>query len=159
MSEQKPISTSRLWFGAFILIVGFCAPLFIPLVTSSGLSTGLIATISGLLAFGVPEIFMLIAISILGKPGYEFLKSKFVGVLAKLAPDVISQTRHRFGVVLFVTPLIVGFIQPYLGHYFSFFMDIPLWFYITGDLIFVSSIFILGGRFWDKLQRLFLHSS
>lgn len=158
MTERPAISQSRLILGAAVLIVGFCGPLFIPLVTNSGLSIGFKTTLSGLLAFGIPEIFMLIAISILGKPGYEYVKSKLVGVLRKLAPDEISQTRHRIGVVLFVLPLVFGFLQPYLGHYFEFFKNIPLWFYIIGDLVFFTSIIILGGRFWDKLQRLFLYN-
>lgn len=157
MTEQIKISNSRLYFGAAVLIIGFCSPLFIPLVTKSSLSVGLKTTISGLLAFGIPEIFMLIAVSIMGKAGYEFLKSKLVGVLRILAPDQISLTRHRIGVVLFLLPVLIGFLQPYLGHYINFFKNIPLWYYITGDIIFITSIFILGGKFWDKLQSLFLY--
>jgi hypothetical protein len=32
---------------------------------------------------------------------------------------------------------------------------VPLWAYIVSDLVFVSSFFILGGDFWDKLRGLF----
>ena len=157
MTDQPAISKTRLFIGAAVLIVGFCGPLFIPIVTSSGLSIGLKTTLSGLLAFGIPEVFMLIAIGILGKDGYAFLKAKLGRFITIISPDEVSLTRHRVGVILFVTPLLVGFVQPYLGHYFAFFREVPLWFYISGDLIFVVSIFILGGSFWDKLQALFQH--
>ena len=158
MNNQPAISKTRLFIGGAVLVIGFCGPLFIPLVTNSGLSVGLKTTLSGLLAFGIPEVFMLIAIGILGKDGYSFLKVKFGRFITQIAPDEISNTRHKIGVVLFVTPLLIGFVQPYLGYYFTFFKDVPLWFYISGDLAFVISIFILGGKFWDKLHSLFLYN-
>ena len=147
-----------MYFGGAILIIGFAAPVFIPLVTNSNLSIGLKSTFSGLLAFGIPEVFMLMAIGILGKDGYAFLKTKLGGFISRIAPDEISITRHRIGVLLFCLPLILGFLQPYIGHYIDFFNSIPLWYYILSDVIFVTSIFILGGSFWDKLSRLFKYS-
>lgn len=158
MTDEKTISKSRIIFGGAILIIGFCGPLFIPIVTGSALSVGLKATLSGLLAFGIPEVFMLIAIGILGKDGYAFLKTKLGGFISRIAPDEISNTRHRIGVLLFCLPLILGFLQPYIGHYIDFFNNIPLWYYIMSDGIFVMSIFILGGSFWDKLRGLFKYS-
>ena len=158
MTDEKTISKSRIIFGGAILIIGFCGPLFIPIVTGSGLSVGLKATLSGLLAFGIPEVFMLIAIGILGKDGYAFLKTKLGGFISRIAPDEISNSRHRIGVLLFCLPLILGFLQPYIGHYIDFFNNIPLWYYIMSDWIFVMSIFILGGSFWDKLRGLFKYS-
>ncbi len=158
MTDEKTISKSRIIFGGAILIIGFCGPLFIPIVTGSALSVGLKATLSGLLAFGIPEVFMLIAIGILGKDGYAFLKTKLGGFISRIAPDEISNTRHRIGVLLFCLPLILGFLQPYIGHYIDFFNSIPLWYYILSDGIFVMSIFILGGSFWDKLRGLFKYS-
>ena len=158
MTDEKTISKSRIIFGGAILIIGFCGPLFIPIVTGSALSVGLKATLSGLLAFGIPEVFMLIAIGILGKDGYAFLKTKLGGFISRIAPDEISNSRHRIGVLLFCLPLILGFLQPYIGHYIDFFNNIPLWYYIMSDWIFVMSIFILGGSFWDKLRGLFKYS-
>lgn len=158
MDNSSNLSRPRLVLGAAILIIGFAAPVFIPLVTASDWSLGLKTTISGLLAFGIPEVFMLIAIGILGKDGYVFLKTKLGGIISRIAPDEISITRHRIGVLLFCLPLVLGFLQPYIGHYIDFFNRIPLWYYIMSDVIFVMSIFILGGSFWDKLSRLFKYS-
>lgn len=159
MDNGTSISKGKLYGGATILIIGFMSPLLIPLVTLSNLSTGVKATLSGLLAFGIPELFMLIAIGVMGKEGYEFLKSKLFKYLSKFAPpDTVSLTRYRVGLVLFSLPLLMGWIQPYLGNYFTFLNELPLWVYIIGDTLFFTSFFVLGGDFWDKLSSLFKHN-
>ena len=154
------ISKGRLYGGSAILIIGFLSPLLIPLVTSSNLSIGSKATISGLLAFGIPEIFMLLAIGVMGKQGYEFLKSKLFKYLSRFAPpDSVSLIRYRIGLVLFCFPLIVGWVNPYLSNYFNVFKNFPVGAYIIGDALFFSSFFILGGNFWDKFSGLFNHKA
>ncbi len=159
MTNQAEISKSRLILGGVILVVGFMSPLLIPLVTRTNWSVGVKTTISGLLAFGIPEVFMLIAVAVLGKQGYEFLKGKALRYLKRFAPsDSVSLVRYRIGLIMFSFSLLVGWAQPYLGHYLSFFTEIPLWSYIMGDFIFISSFFVLGGDFWDKFSGLFNHS-
>jgi hypothetical protein len=71
---QKP--KTKLIIGTVILVVGFLSPLLIPLVVASDLSATNKTVISGLLAFGIPELFMLLAIILMGKPGYVFIKCK-----------------------------------------------------------------------------------
>ena len=159
MRTQAEISKPRLILGGVILVVGFMSPLLMPLVTATDWSVGIKTTLSGLLALGIPEVFMLIAVAVLGKQGYEFLKAKAFRYLKRFAPsDSVSLTRYRIGLVLFSFPLLVAWVQPYLGHYFSFLQEGHLWYYILGDIIFISSFFILGGDFWDKFSGLFNHS-
>ena len=159
MTNQPEFSKTRLILGGVILVVGFMSPLLIPLVTGTDWSIGIKTTLSGLLAFGIPEVFMLIAIAVLGKQGYEFLKAKALRYLKQFAPsDSVSLVRYRIGLVMFSFPLLAAWVQPYLGHYFSFFTELPLWSYMLGDIIFLTSFFVLGGDFWDKLSGLFNHS-
>lgn len=156
MEARPEISKVRLWAGSLVLVIGFLSPLTIPLVTSSGLSLGLKSTLAGLLAFGIPEVFMLIAVSIMGKAGFEFIKSKLAKWLKPLAPpDRVSHKRYRFGLIFFILPLLFGFLQPYIGHYITVFETPPVFYYIISDVMFLSSFFILGGEFWDKLRGLF----
>lgn len=160
MTDNQQISNGRLRLGVIILVVGFLSPLLIPLVTKTGWSVGLKATVSGLLAFGIPEIFMLIAVAVMGKAGYEYIKEKSLKYLKHFAPpDEVSLTRYRIGIVLFTTPLLIGWLQPYLGHFLTVLNEVPLWLDIVGDSIFISSFFILGGNFWDKLSGLFKYSN
>jgi hypothetical protein len=134
------------------------SPLLIPLVTRTSWSVGFKTTVSGLLAFGIPEVFMLIAIAVMGKQGYEFIKGKAFKYLKRFAPaDTVSQTRYRIGLIMFSLPLLMGWLQPYLGHYFTFLNQLPVWQYVIGDIIFFASFFVLGGDFWDKFSGLFKH--
>ena len=142
--------------GAIIFISGFASPLLIPLVTKTSWSIAVKTSVSGLLAFGIPELFMIVAVAVMGKPGYEFLKEKLFGFLKQIAPpDSVNITRYRVGLALFILPLLAGWFLPYLGHFFSSLKQIPIWFFIIGDTVFVSSFFVLGGDFWDKFSGLF----
>ena len=157
--QDKP-PTDRLIAGSIILITGFLSPLLIPLIVSSGLSAGNITVISGLLAFGIPELFMLLAVAVLGKSGYSYLKERFFNFLKRYAPpDEVSQFRHRAGVILFLLPITVGVILPYLEVIFPVLKSIQLWFIIPGDIMLLTSLFILGGNFWDKLRALFIRKT
>jgi hypothetical protein len=158
MTNTSQISNGRLILGGSILVIGFMSPLLIPLITSTNWSVGLKTTVSGLLAFGIPEVFMLIAVAVMGKQGYEFIKSKVVRYLKRFAPaDKVSLLRYRIGLIMFSLPLLIGWIQPYLGHYFTSLQEISVTYYIVGDLVFLTSFFVLGGDFWDKFSGLFNH--
>lgn len=160
MNNSKNISNGRLFLGGAIFIIGFMSPLFIPLVTNSELSIEWKTGISGFLAFGIPEIFMVIAISIMGKPGYEFIKSKLVRFIKPLAPkDRVSLTRYRIGLIMFSLPILFGWIAPYLSSFYPYLKNIDYSYYIIGDIIFIASFFVLGGEFWDRLSGLFKYNS
>lgn len=150
----------RLIVGTIILVVGFLSPLLIPWVASSDWSVGLKSLLSGLLAFGIPEIFMLIAIGVMGKPGYELIKEKAAKFIKPLLPpDTVSRTRYRFGLVLFSIPILFGFLEPYLSLFFEGLQDLPVGWHLVLDGLFVASLFVLGGDFWDKLRGLFDHEA
>ena len=164
MSKAEPENTQnsqiRLIVGTIILVVGFLSPLLIPWVTSTNWSVGLKSFLSGFLAFGIPEIFMLVAIGVMGKSGYEFIKQKAAKFIKPLLPpDTVSRSRYRFGLVLFSIPILFGFLEPYLGHFFKDLQDVPISFYLALDGLFVVSLFVLGGDFWDKLRGLFDHEA
>ena len=159
MNNTPQVSKARLILGISILAIGFLSPLLIPLVTSTSWSVGVKTTVSGLLAFGIPEVFMLIAVAVMGKRGYEFIKGKAFKYLKRFAPaDTVTLTRYRIGLIMFSLPLLIGWLQPYLGHYITFLNQLPVWQYVFGDFIFFASFFVLGGDFWDKFSGLFKHS-
>lgn len=154
INTQK--SRGKLRLGAVILVVGFLSPLLIPLVVASNWSAPTKSLISGLLAFGIPEVFMIVAIAVMGKKGYELIKGKTIKYLKSFAPpDTVSPLRYRLGLVLFSIPVLIGILQPYLEHFSTVFQNLPLWVTIALDAVFISSLFVLGGDFWDKLSGLF----
>ncbi len=151
---------NRIIIGAVILIVGFLSPLLIPMVLSSGLSDGLKTVISGGLAFGIPELFMLVAIGIMGKEGFDYLK-RYLRLVLKVygPPERVSKLRYSFGLVLFVLPLLVGFFAPYLLSKREFYIDNLGSITILTDIVLFISLIILGGEFWDKLRSLFVYGA
>jgi hypothetical protein len=161
-AESKPqsVSKARLIFGGVIFVGGFLSPLLVPLVSQSNLpgnwkiflSTGLIA--------GLPEIGMLLAVAILGKQGFALLKGKLFAILRRhTEPSAVSARRYRIGLVMFCIPLIVGWLGPYAAHFFPALGSESLVPVIALDLVFASSFLVLGAEFWEKLRRLFVHSS
>jgi hypothetical protein len=138
--------------------LGFAAPLAIPLVTSSDLSTAWKTAIAGVLALGVPEVMMVVAAAVMGKEGFAELKRRFGRFFARYGPpERVGRTRYRVGLAMFTLPLLLGWLAPYLGRHLPGFDSYRLIWAVTGDVIFVASLFVLGGEFWDKLRALFVH--
>ena len=70
VTETKhPRPKWRLRLGLTILVIGWLSPLLIPLVTRTSLATEWKTIISGLLAVGIPEVFTVAALAIMGKSG------------------------------------------------------------------------------------------
>jgi hypothetical protein len=146
--------------GVAIFALGFCAPLAIPLVTASGLPPGWKTAISGALAVGVPEVMMVIATAVMGKDGFAELKRRFGRWMRTYGPpQTVSRSRYRVGLVMFAAPLLLGWSGPYVHHHLPGFDSHPLLWHLGGDVVFLSSLFVLGGDFWDKLQSLFVHGA
>ena len=153
----KKSPTGKLWIGIIILAVGFLSPLLIPLVLATHWSTGVKSVISGLLAFGIPELFMIIAVGIMGKEGFNYLKRYLSLVLRRYGPpDEVSLLRYRIGLFMFLLPLFVSIIMPYLSHKVAFFNDREVTIMLILHGMLFLSLFMLGGDFWDKLRGLFL---
>ena len=150
----------KLFTAGIIFIVGFLAPLLIPVVTSSSLSTGWKATLSGLLALGIPELFMVIAAAVAGKEGFSYIKNKIFGLFKKYGPpDTVSKTRYKIGLVLFSIPILAGWLIPYISNLIPSYEENRILINIVGDIVLVISLFILGGDFWDKLRSLFVYGA
>ena len=157
--EPSP-SRGRLLLGGGVLIFGWLCPLFVPLVLATNLSSEWKTMLSGLLLLGIPELFTLAAVAILGKPGFAYLKGILYGWFRRLAPpDAVSVTRYRAGLVMFLLPLLFAWISVYVPNLIPGFAGHPMAFAITGDLMLLASLFVLGGNFWDKIRSLFVHGA
>jgi len=150
----------RLVTAGIIFVAGFLSPLLIPIVTSSDLSIGWKTTLAGLLAFGIPELFMIIAAAVAGKEGFKYIKSKIFSFLKKHGPpDTVSKTKYRIGLILFIIPILAGWLIPYFSHLVPSYEENRMPINIIGDILFVTSLLVLGGDFWDKLRSLFVYEA
>jgi hypothetical protein len=158
--NDAPQTGWRLQLGLAILIIGFASPLLIPVVTASDLPSGWKTAISGALALGIPEIFSIIAIAIMGRAGFDTIKARFFNFIKRHGPpDRVSKMRYRVGLVMFVLPLLFGWLGLYFAHYIPSYDDYRLAINISGDLLLLSSFLVLGGEFWDKIRALFIHDA
>ena len=145
----------RLGIGMFVVSLGL--PLLgVPLVATLEISSTAMATASGaILACG--ELLGIAAVAVMGKSGYEFIKSRFLAFLGKYGPpDEVGLIRYRVGLVMFTIPILFAWISPYAGGFILGFQGNEIVFAVIGDLMLLASLFVLGGDFWDKLRSLFM---
>jgi len=160
MTEDTVQPNWRFRIGVIVFVASWCSPLLIPLVAASGLSAHWKTIISGALAVGIPEIGTILAIAILGKSGFEMMKNRIFNFLKKHGPpDRVSLARYRIGLVMFGIPLLFGWISPYLQNLIPRFEEKRLLLAAAGDLLFIGSLIVLGGDFWDKVRSLFVHDA
>ena len=154
----QPLSGWRFRMGMILFVLGLICPVFIPLVTGTDLPGKWKAGISALLALGIPELLWMAAVAVLGKAGFDYLKGRLFGLFKKVAPqDAVSPTRYRIGLVMFLLPLLFGWLAPYAPHLVPGYGVHRFAVNLAGDLLIISSLFVLGGDFWDKLRGLFIH--
>lgn len=149
----------RLKFGILIFILSIVLPLAgIPLLTSLDLSKAITASVSGVLLVGA-EILGITAVAVMGKPGYLMIKSHVIGFLKQYGPPrEVGSVRYRVGLVMFLVPILFGWVSIYIADYIPGFVDHALVYAIAGDALLLASLFVLGGDFWDKVRALFIHS-
>lgn len=150
----------RFRIGLTFFVLSFLSPLAIPLVTLLSLSLAWKATISGFLLVGVPEVLALLAVAFLGKAGFNYLKGKFFAVFKKYAlPKEVSRGRYRLGLIMFIIPLLLGWVGAYVSHLIPAYVEHRFAVNFAGDLIWLSSLFVLGSDFWDKVRALFIYQA
>jgi hypothetical protein len=148
----------RFRLGMILFVLGMGCPLLAPLVLALDLGPGLTATLSGGLMLGIPDVLLLAAAAVMGKEGFNYLKDRLYALLRKAAPpQYVGPVRYTVGIVMFVIPLLTGWLFTYLYDFVPFLWEHHILFAVSGDVMFLASLWVLGGDFWDKLAALFHH--
>ncbi len=128
---------------------------FLPVSKASAVSFIVVYLASG-------EVTFLVGVALLGKPFVTAFKARikafFFPRREVTPPKPVSRARHRTGVILFL----ISFI-PYPAAEVILFMADPvrlnprilLLLLLFGDAVFIASLFVLGGEFWERLKKLF----
>jgi len=150
----------RTYVAVVLWVGGFFLPLAIPLVNTLALPVATKTVLSGLLVFGLPQLLTVVAIAIVGRSGFHYLKRQLFGAAKKLAPVVhVSRIRYRIGLVMLFLPLAVALLEPYVP-LLVVPEILPHWIYgAVNDTLFLTSFFVLGGDFWDKVKALFIYEA
>ncbi|MBN9022153.1 MAG: hypothetical protein J0H08_08690 [Rhizobiales bacterium] len=111
-------------------------------------------------SFTLNKVFLLASVIFLGRPGFNRIKTGLVGALRdRLMPDEVGPWRYRIGLVMFTIPLVFAWKAPYVTDLMPLLGRHSTTAAIVTDAIFVLSLFVLGGRFWDKLRALFVRAA
>ena len=162
MNEQAPHTEAppggwRLKLGATLFASSIALPAAgVPAVASMGFTGAQTATVSGVLLVSA-ELMGLAAVAVMGKSGFEFIKSRVFAFLRRHAPpDTVGRTRYNIGLV-FAVPVLFGALGFYVLPLVQRTGIDPIFFSLAGDAMLLASLFVLGGDFWDKLRSLFVH--
>jgi hypothetical protein len=149
----------RFKFGIALFALAFLLWLCVPIAAAIGLPASKIAALTGTI-FIANKLLLLTVVGVMGKAGFQQLKRMVFGQVGKLAPDaMVSNTRYRIGLVMFVLPLISGWLEPYVDTLWPGLRP-NLWqLQLLGDLMLIGSFFVLGGNFWAKIRALFVRTA
>ena len=158
--ETAPAAGWRLKLGVVILGLSIVLPIFgVPLVAAMGLAADMAAPVTGALLAG-SEVLGLVAVAIMGKSGFAYIKNRVFGFLKQFGPPAeVSAGRYRIGLVMFVVPFVFGWVAPYAKDVIPGYVGHELTYAVAGDILLLVSLFVLGGDFWDKVRALFIHGA
>lgn len=160
MTTAADASTSGLPVWRFRLgVASFIAAFAIHLVTVAAVFAGAgPATIAAITAvnFALNKVLLIATVALLGREGFTFLKDAVFGAVRRsIRAEEIGPVRYGIGLVLFVLPLVLAWIAPYVAEIAPGFGRDSIRDGIIGDVLLIVSLVVLGGGFWDKLRALF----
>jgi hypothetical protein len=158
--NNVPVGGWRFKLGVALFGISIVLPLLgVPLVAAMGLSAKTVATISGVMLVAA-EVFGILAVAVMGKSGYAFIKNRTFGFLKQHGPPAeVSHIRYTIGLLMFAVPIVFGWLAPYAADLIPGYPGNELTYAIVGDLLLLVSLFVLGGDFWDKLRALFIRGA
>lgn len=149
----------RMGLGIALLVVGLVMPLGTVLVAQTDWTTSTKSLVSGALVFSF-EVMALMAAAVMGKENFDRIMAPVMQVLnrwvghLKLARG-IGPVRHGVGVTLFFASFLPAYVMSYVPALLHAATSHRLWLNLVGDAVFLASLVLLGGDFWDKLSGLF----
>ena len=64
------------------------------------------------------ELVMIAGVAIAGKQGFTYIKATVFGFFQKHGPpEKVSKTRFRIGLLMYIRPLLYGWMAPYFEKY------------------------------------------
>jgi hypothetical protein len=159
-TSAQPVAGWRFKIGVALFVLSIALPLVgVTLVATLGLSAQMTASVSGVLLVGA-EVLGIIAVAVMGKSGYAYIKNLVFGFLKQYGPPrEVSRLRYTIGLVMFTVPILFGWVSLYTAELIPGFIHSPLPYALGGDFLLLASLFVLGGSFWDKIRALFVYDA
>ncbi len=149
----------RLVFGIVLLVIGFILPLGVYPVARMDWPPAVKTAVAGILFFGF-EIMAVPAVAVMGKENFTRIVAKAKSWAGSMKPSGdVGKVRHTFGLLLFLLPFVPTYVMAYVPKWLPDNSPERLWVNLPADAVFLVSLFILGGDFWDKLRSLFVREA
>ena len=157
---KPPEPGAQFYAGVTVLVIGFLLPLIIPFVAQLDVSTEVRTLISGILLVGGPEVFSVIAIAIMGKSGFVYIKTRVFALLKRALPTgEVSRFRYNTGLLLLIPHIIFAYVTFYAPHWLPGYENHRVAINLTADFLLVITLIILGQDFWEKIRALFIYDA
>ncbi len=142
--------------GLIVFIFGFLCPLLIPFVLNTEWNTTVKSILSGVLGIGGPEVLMILAGVIMGKENLDRVKNKIKQFFSPLAPPLyVSKLRFGIGITLFSISLLETLVHLHWDGIVLFYADFHIQYLVFWNILFLVSLYVLGGNFFNRLVGLF----
>lgn len=152
-------ANARFILGVILLAIGLVLPLGVYPVSQTAWPAGVKAAVGGALFFGF-EIMAIPAVAVMGKENFERIVARVKSWVGSFKPSgEVGRVRHIIGLALFLLPIAPTYIMAYAPEWLPDKSPERLWVNLCADLMFFSSLFVLGGDFWDKLRALFVREA
>jgi hypothetical protein len=149
----------RLKLGIALLVLGLVMPFGTVFVTRTDWPVAVKTVASGILLLSF-EIMVFPAIALMGKENFNRIIAWAKSILKMLRPTgCVGRTRYAIGLVLLVGPVLFGWVASYVPPRLFVENSVRVWTNLGLDLMVASSLFVLGGDFWDKLRALFRYDA
>ena len=172
-SKQKLAEDfTRTWrykTGLFMIIIGQAGILISMILPMLGAGAGIVGAV-----FIAAEVMTLSSIVFLGKEGFKAIKAKAFAFVKSTYTGPVSRNRFYFGLMLLCTNIVTTYIMivfawvafssasPELpppnvwGLDFDQQADLLYWLFLTGEITFLISIYVLGADWWGRFRNLFV---
>lgn len=165
MAKKKVINLQdhnpglRLYLGCIIILLSFFMVPTGLFLTHHMHRHAIKALVLGFFWINGP-LWKIIGIGIMGKVSYYYIVEHLeIHYKRIVKPKPISRTRYYIGLFMFTLPFVPSYVIAYAPHLLPELASWRVYLNIFFDLVFLSSLFILGGDFWDKLRALFNYSA
>jgi hypothetical protein len=157
ISDYKP--TTRLYVGVLIIILSFFMVPTGIFVSHFVHHHSMKALVLGFFWINGP-LWKIIGIAVMGKVSYNYIVLHLEHRYKKLvSPKPVSKTRYNIGLLMFTLPFVPSYVMAYAPHLLPELAAFRIYLNVFFDLVFLSSLFVLGGDFWDKLRSLFTYTA
>lgn len=161
MAEETPAALPRWRFalGIALFFAAFVPHVVLGLLILSGAGAKAVGTMAAI-SFTLNKVFLLASVVVLGRAGFNRIKQQVFGAFRRhVMRDQVGPWRYRIGLVLFCVPLVFAWKAPYVTELMPITGRHTIDAAIVTDIVFIISLFVLGGDFWDKIRALFVREA